>query len=106
MLSYSLPTLDGDADSGDFLPSVCEARVSTNRKKSEQKDYHVRDQPGLHCEDPVLREEEGEKRDRHREMRICSCQSSAHRFMFLSKLGKKQQHMSSCFKLLYIRAKH
>lgn len=49
VLSYSLPTLDGDVDSGDFLPSVCEARVSTNHKKSEQKDCHVQDQPGLHC---------------------------------------------------------
>lgn len=50
MLSYSLPTLDGDVDSGDFLPSMCEAWVSTNHKKPEQKDYHVEDQPGLHSE--------------------------------------------------------
>lgn len=50
MLSYSLPTLDGDMDSGDFLPSMCEAWVITNHQKSEQKDYHVEDQPGLHSE--------------------------------------------------------
>lgn len=81
---------------------MCEAWVSTNHQKSEQKDYHAEDQPGLHSEFQRIlgytvktlywgREKDERETETEKMMLMSIIRPQIY---VCVKLGKKQQRMS------------